>query len=74
MPGRVVGKRAVAGKRPQPDDAEPVREGTDAIVFVDGNGLIKAANEAFLNLTDSHSQSVVIDRAFSDFLSRARWT
>jgi transcriptional regulator PpsR len=45
-------------------------KGTDAIVFLDGTGLIKAANEAFLNLTDSHSQSVVIDRAFSDFLSR----
>ncbi|WP_242679032.1 transcriptional regulator PpsR [Rhodobacter calidifons] len=45
-------------------------KGADAIVFLDGNGLIKAANEAFLNLTDSHSPSVVIDRAFSDFLSR----
>lgn len=45
-------------------------KGTDAIVFLDGNGLIKAANEAFLHLTDSHSTSVVIDRAFSDFLSR----
>jgi transcriptional regulator PpsR len=45
-------------------------KGTDAIVFVDGNGLIKAANDAFLHLTDSHSQSVVVDRAFSDFLSR----
>ena len=45
-------------------------KGVDAIVFLDGNGLVKAANEAFLNLTDSHSQSVVIDRAFSDFLSR----
>lgn len=45
-------------------------KGTDAIVFIDGNGLIKAANEAFLNITDSHSASVVIDRAFSDFLSR----
>jgi transcriptional regulator PpsR len=45
-------------------------KGTDAIVFLDGNGLIKAANEAFLHLTDSHSQSVVVDRAFSDFLSR----
>lgn len=45
-------------------------KGTDAIVFIDGNGLIKAANEAFLNLTDSHSASVVVDRAFSDFLSR----
>jgi transcriptional regulator PpsR len=45
-------------------------KGTDAIVFLDVNGLIKSANEAFLNLTDSHSQSVVVDRAFSDFLSR----
>lgn len=45
-------------------------KGTDAIVFLDGAGVIKAANEAFLNMTDSHSQSVVIDRAFSDFLSR----
>lgn len=44
--------------------------GTDAIVFLDGAGVIKAANEAFLHLTDSHSQSVVVDRAFSDFLSR----
>ncbi|MFM7334235.1 MAG: transcriptional regulator PpsR [Tabrizicola sp.] len=45
-------------------------KGTDAIVFLDSSGLIKAANEAFLNLTDSHSQSVVVDRSFSDFLSR----
>jgi transcriptional regulator PpsR len=45
-------------------------KGVDAIVFLDGSGLIKGANEAFLNLTDSHSQSVVIDRAFSDFLAR----
>lgn len=45
-------------------------KGIDGIVFLDGNGVIKAANEAFLNLTDSHSQSVVIDRSFSDFLSR----
>jgi transcriptional regulator PpsR len=45
-------------------------KGSDAIVFLDGNGLIKAANEAFLHLTDSHSASVVVDRAFSDFLSR----
>jgi len=45
-------------------------KGTDAIVFLDGAGLIKAANEAFLHMTDSHSASVVVDRAFSDFLSR----
>ena len=45
-------------------------KGSDAILFLDGNGVIKAANEAFLHLTDSHSQSVVVDRAFSDFLAR----
>jgi transcriptional regulator PpsR len=45
-------------------------KGVDGIIFLDGSGVIKAANEAFLNLTDSHSQSVVIDRSFSDFLSR----
>lgn len=45
-------------------------KGIDGIVFLDDNGVIKAANEAFLNMTDSHSQSVVVDRSFSDFLSR----
>ena len=46
-------------------------KGTDAHrVRWTADGLIKAANEAFLNMTDSHSQSVVIDRAFADFLSR----
>lgn len=45
-------------------------KGIDGIVFLDGNGVIKAVNEAFLNLTDSHSQSVMIDRSFADFLSR----
>ena len=45
-------------------------KGIDGIVFLDGNGLVKSANESFLKLTDSHSQSVVIDRSFADFLSR----
>lgn len=45
-------------------------KGVDGIVFLDGNGVVKAVNEAFLNLTDSHSQSVVVDRSFADFLSR----
>lgn len=45
-------------------------KGIDGIVFLDGSGVIKSVNEAFLNLTDSHSQSVVIDRSFADFLSR----
>lgn len=46
------------------------QQGIDAIVFVDGNGKIKAANEAFLNLTDGTSLSSVVDRSFSEFLSR----
>lgn len=45
-------------------------KGIDGIVFLDGSGVIKSVNEAFLNLTDSHSQSVVIDRSFADFLAR----
>jgi transcriptional regulator PpsR len=45
-------------------------KGADAILFLDGGGTIKAANEAFLNLTDSHSASVVVDRSFADFLAR----
>ncbi len=46
------------------------QQGIDAIVFVDGNGKIKAANEAFLNLTDGSNLSSVVDRSFADFLSR----
>lgn len=45
-------------------------KGIDGMVFLDASGVVKAANEAFLTLTDSHSQSVVIDRSFGDFLSR----
>jgi transcriptional regulator PpsR len=46
------------------------QSGVDAIVFMDGEGKIKAANEAFLNLTDGSSLSAVVDRSFADFLSR----
>jgi transcriptional regulator PpsR len=46
------------------------QQGIDAIVFIDGNGKIKAANEAFLNLTDGTNLSSVVERSFSEFLSR----
>ena len=45
-------------------------KGVDAVVFVDGEGVIKTANESFLNLTDSNSLAMVVGRSFGDFLSR----
>lgn len=45
-------------------------KGIDAVVFLDMEGKVKAANEAFLNLTDTGSQSMVQGRSFADFLSR----
>ncbi len=44
--------------------------GIDSIVFLDADGTIKAANESFLNLTDSPSLSHVAGRSFAEFLSR----
>ncbi len=46
------------------------REGVDAILFLDDTGLITAANEAFLKLTDSTHLSNVRGRSLSDFLAR----
>ncbi len=46
------------------------RKGIDAMVFLDGDGVIRATNEAFLNLTDSRSLALVQGRSFADFLSR----
>lgn len=45
-------------------------KGVDAIVFLDLDGKVIAANEAFLNLTDSGEPSAVQGRSFADFLSR----
>lgn len=45
-------------------------KGIDAIVFLDGDGNVLAANESFLNLTDSGSIAMVQGRSFADFLSR----
>jgi transcriptional regulator PpsR len=46
------------------------QKGIDAMVFLDGGGMIRAANESFLNLIDSNSLAMVQGRSFADFLSR----
>lgn len=45
-------------------------EGVDGIVFADGEGNIRAANEAFLNLTDTANIAAVRGRSLTDFLAR----
>lgn len=46
------------------------QQGVDGMVFVDGDGIVKSANEAFLNLTDISAPSAVIGRSLGDFLAR----
>ena len=46
------------------------REGVDAIVFTDREGVIRAANSAFLNLADAAHASTVKGRSLGDFLAR----
>jgi transcriptional regulator PpsR len=45
-------------------------EGVDGMVFLDGDGVITAANESFLKLTDSGNIAQVRGRSFADFLAR----
>nr|WP_152824352.1 transcriptional regulator PpsR [Fertoeibacter niger] len=45
-------------------------EGVDGIVFTDAEGVIRGANEAFLNLTDSSNLAAVRGRSLADFLVR----
>lgn len=45
-------------------------EGVDGIVFTDRDGIIRSANEAFLNLADAANVSAVKGRSLSDFLAR----
>ncbi len=42
-------------------------EGVDGIVFTDADGTVRAANEAFLNLTDAASMSAVRGRSLGRF-------
>jgi len=44
--------------------------GVDGMVFLDGDGLIKASNEAFLNLTDIPNSASVVGRSLAEFLAR----
>lgn len=46
------------------------QEGVDAIVFTDKEGVIRAANEAFLNMADAPHLTVVKGKPLSDFLVR----
>ena len=45
-------------------------EGVDGIVFTDADGVIRAANDAFLGLTDAAHVSSVKGRSLAQFLSR----
>ncbi|MEM6477562.1 MAG: transcriptional regulator PpsR [Pseudomonadota bacterium] len=46
------------------------QEGVDAIVFTDREGMIRAANESFLNLADATHLTNVKGRSLGDYLSR----
>ncbi|MFN3643692.1 MAG: transcriptional regulator PpsR [Gemmobacter sp.] len=45
-------------------------EGSDAVIFTDGDGTIRMANEAFLNITDASNLAAVRGRSLSEFLAR----
>lgn len=66
------------GKAAQPSDdlAENLQrlyhEGVDGIVFADGEGVIRAANEAFLNLTDASGIAAVRGRSIADYFVRGQ--
>ncbi len=46
------------------------QEGVEGIVFTDSNGVIRAANESFLNFIDAAHLSRVKGRSLADFFSR----
>ncbi|MCX7289188.1 MAG: transcriptional regulator PpsR [Rhodobacterales bacterium] len=46
--------------------------GADGIVFADSEGVIRAANEAFLNLTDASNIAAVRGRSIADYLVRGQ--
>ncbi len=61
--------------RPVVDDLGDVlgrlySEGVDGIVFTDRDGLIRGANDAFLNMTDSSGLATMRGRSLADFLVR----
>lgn len=46
------------------------QDGSDAVVFTDGRGMIRSANEAFLDLSNQPDLANVKGRSLSDYLSR----
>lgn len=46
------------------------QEGVDAIVFTDREGVIRAANESFLNLADAAHVTAVKGKSLGDYLAR----
>ncbi|MEM9972047.1 MAG: transcriptional regulator PpsR [Pseudomonadota bacterium] len=46
------------------------QEGVDAIVFTDRDGIVRSANEAFLNLADATHLTTVKGRSLGDYLAR----
>ncbi|MEO0485388.1 MAG: transcriptional regulator PpsR [Pseudomonadota bacterium] len=46
------------------------QEGVDAIVFTDASGIVRSANESFLNLADASHLTNVKNRSLGEFLAR----
>ncbi len=79
---RAAGERLLICRLELSDSADAVRdelsenllglfhEGADGVVFTDRDGIIKIANEAFLNLTDASNVTAVKGRSLAEFLAR----
>ena len=79
---RAAGERLLICRLELADSADAVRdelsenllglfhEGADGVVFTDRDGIIKIANEAFLNLTDASNVAAVKGRSLAEFLAR----
>ncbi|MDJ1016322.1 MAG: transcriptional regulator PpsR [Paracoccaceae bacterium] len=79
---RAAGERMLLCRLATPDDEQIVtdeltedlsalyQEGVEGIVFTDSDGVIKAANESFLNLVDAAHLSRVKGRSLGEFFSR----
>ncbi len=79
---RAAGERVLLCQLEASDELEPssdtltenlnglYQEGSDAIVFSDRDGVITAANEAFLNLVDAAHVTLVRGKPLAEFLSR----
>lgn len=79
---RAAGQKSLLCRLESGDHSEPVAEelginlhalydkGLEAIAFTDARGVIRSANEAFLNLCDVATPAELKDRSLGDFLVR----